>query len=182
MKKKTEDLLNQLVDQLENKEDFDKVRDQLLKRGVESLLKAEMSAHLGHLPNKPPLGDNIRNGHSEKTIKTTSGDQRIKVPRDRQGTFDPVIVPKHKSMSQELEDCVLLLYAKGMSNADIIDFLAQTYKINYSTSQVSIITNQMLEEIKIWQTRPLQDQYAVVWIDAIHYKLDRKVRLFQRQR
>ncbi len=68
------------------------------------------------------LGDNIRNGHSEKTIKTASGDQRIRVPRDRQGTFDPVIVPKHKSMSQELEDCVLLLYAKGMSNADIIDF------------------------------------------------------------
>jgi len=171
MKKKTEDLLNQLVDQLENKEDFDKVRDQLLKRGVESLLKAEMSAHLGHVPNQSPLGDNIRNGHSEKTIKTASGDQRIKVPRDRQGTFDPVIVPKHKSMSQELEDCVLLLYAKGMSNADIIDFLGQTYKVNYSTSQVSIITNQMLEEIKIWQTRPLQDQYAVVWIDAIHYKI-----------
>ena len=152
MKKKTEDLLNQLVDQLKSKEDFDKVRDQLLKSGVESLLKAEMSAHLGHDPNQPPLGDNIRNGHSEKTIKTASGDYRIKVPRDRQGTFDPVIVPKHKSMSQELEDCVLLLYAKGMSNADIIDFLAQTYKINYSTSQVSIITNHMLEDIKIWQT------------------------------
>ena len=63
-----------------------------------------------------------------------------------------MIVPKHKSMSQELENCVLLLYAKGMSNADIIDFLAQTYKINYSTSQVSIITNHMLEDIKIWQT------------------------------
>jgi len=154
-----------------SKEDFDKVRDQLLKRGVESLLKAEMSAHLGHIPNQTPLGDNIRNGHSEKTIKTASGNHRIKVPRDRQGTFDPVIVPKHKSMSQELEDCVLLLYAKGMSNADIIDFLAQTYKINYSTSQVSIITNQMLEDIKIWQTRPLEDQYAVVWIDAIHYKI-----------
>jgi len=150
MKKKTEELLDQLVDQLKNKEDFDKVRDQLLKRGVESLLKAEMSAHLGHVPNQSPLGNNIRNGHSEKTIKTDSGDQRIRVPRDRQGTFDPVIVPKHKSMSQELEDCVLLLYAKGMSNADIIDFLAQTYQINYSTSQVSIITNQMLEEIKIW--------------------------------
>ena len=74
-------------------------------------------------------------------------------------------------MTQELEDCVLLLYAKGMSNADIIDFLEQTYKIKYSTSQVSIITNQMMKDIKIWQTRPLEDQYAVVWIDAIHYKI-----------
>ena len=107
MKKKTEDLLNQLVDQLKSKEDFDKVRDQLLKRGVESLLKAEMSAHLGHDPNQPPLGDNIRNGHSEKTIKTASGDYRIKVPRDRQGTFDPVIVPKFTTKLGRMEKLFL---------------------------------------------------------------------------
>ena len=171
MKKKTEDLLNQLVNQLESKEDFEKVRDQLLKRGVESLLKAEMSAHLGYAAGDQPVADNLRNGFSEKTIKTSAGDQRIKIPRDREASFDPIIVPKHKSMTQELEDCVLLLYAKGMSNADIIDFLEQTYKIKYSTSQVSIITNQMMKDIKIWQTRPLEDQYAVVWIDAIHYKI-----------
>ena len=171
MKKKTEDLLNQLVNQLESKEEFEKVRDQLLKRGVESLLKAEMSAHLGYAAGDQPVADNLRNGFSEKTIKTSAGDQRIKIPRDREASFDPIIVPKHKSMTQELEDCVLLLYAKGMSNADIIDFLEQTYKIKYSTSQVSIITNQMMKDIKIWQTRPLEDQYAVVWIDAIHYKI-----------
>lgn len=171
MKKKTEDLLNQLVAQLKSKEDFDKVRDQLLKRGVESLLLAEMSAHLGYTSGEEPVADNIRNGFSEKTIKTATGDQRIKIPRDRESSFEPIIIPKHKSMSEELEDCVLLLYAKGMSNADIIDFLEQTYKVKYSTSQVSIITNQMMKDIRIWQTRPLQDQYAVVWIDAIHYKI-----------
>ena len=74
-------------------------------------------------------------------------------------------------MSQELEDTIILLYAKGMSNADIIDFIEQTYGVNYSTSQVSIITNQLLEDIKEWQHRPLDDQYAVIWIDAIHYKI-----------
>ena len=123
MKKNTNDLLNQLIDQLQGKEDFDQVRDQLFKRGIESLLKAEMTAHLGHEQGTSPASDNIRNGFSEKTIKTSEGSHRIKVPRDRQSSFDPVIVPKHKSISQDLEDCVLLLYAKGMSNADIIDFL-----------------------------------------------------------
>ena len=127
MKKSAEELLNKLVDQLESKEDFDKIRDQLLKRGVEALLKAEMSAHLGYEIGEDPMSNNIRNGFSEKTIKSADGSYRIKIPRDRQGSFDPVIVPKHKSMSQELMDCVILLYAKGMSNVDIIDFLAKTY-------------------------------------------------------
>lgn len=171
MKKKTENLLNKLVHQLEGKEDFDQVRDQLLKRGIESLLKAEMSAHLGHEPGAAPESDNIRNGYSEKTIRTSDGAHRIKVPRDRQSSFEPVIVPKHKSISQDLEDCVLLLYAKGMSNADIIDFLEQTYGVKYSPAQVSVITNQLLGDIRKWQARPLEDQYAVVWIDAVHYKI-----------
>jgi transposase-like protein len=74
-------------------------------------------------------------------------------------------------MSQELEDCIQLLYAKGMSNADIIDFIESTYGIAYSTSQVSIITNQLLEDIRLWQNRPLEDVYPIVWIDAIHYKI-----------
>jgi len=171
MKKNTSELLDQLIKELEGKADFDQVRDQLLKRGVESLLKAEMTAHLGHHPGASPESENIRNGYSEKTIKTSQGTHRIKVPRDREGSFDPVTVPKHKTMSQTLEDCVQLLYAKEMSNADIIDFLEQTYGVKYSTSQVSIITNQLLEDIRRWQNRPLEDQYAVVWIDAIHYKI-----------
>jgi transposase-like protein len=171
MKEVTNDLLDKLVGELENKEDFLQVRDQLLKRGIESLLKAEMSAHLGYEPGKVPLSDNIRNGYSEKTIKSPDGSHRIKIPRDRQGSFDPLIVPKHKSMSEELADCVILLYAKGMSNADIVDFLEQTYGVKYSSAQVSIITNSLLEDIRNWQTRPLEDQYAVVWIDAIHYKI-----------
>lgn len=171
MKQNTSELLNQLISQLENKEDFDQVRDQLMKRGVESLLKAEMTAHLGYNQGANPVSENIRNGYSEKTIKTSQGSHRIKVPRDREGNFDPVIIPKHKTMSQTLEDCVQLLYAKGMSNADVVDFLEQTYGVKYSPTQVSLITNQLLADIRLWQNRPLEDQYAVVWIDAIHYKI-----------
>jgi putative transposase len=163
--------LEALVSKITNKEDFEQVRKQLLKRGVETLLEAEMTAHLGYQKRDSKLNENQRNGFSEKTIKTHTGQERIKIPRDRESSFDPVIVPKHQSMSQELEDCIQLLYAKGMSNADIIDFIENTYGVAYSTSQVSIITNQLLEDIKLWQNRPLEDVYPIVWIDAIHYKI-----------
>ena len=72
-------------------------------------------------------------------------------------------------MTKDLENAIMLLYAKGMSNADIIEFIEQTYGINYSTSQVSVITNSLLEDIRIWQNRPVQDRYPVIWIDAIQY-------------
>lgn len=171
MQEQTNLLLEELISQLQGKEDFEELREQLYKRGVEALLQSELTAHLGYDKGRSPIEGNIRNGYSEKTIKGANGSHRIKIPRDRQGTFEPVTVPKHKSMTQELEDSIILLYAKGMSNNDIIDFVDHTYGIKYSASQVSIITNALLEDIKIWQERPLEDQYAVVWIDAIHYKI-----------
>lgn len=171
MKDKTKDLLDALIDQIKDGDELRKVEDQLKKRGIESLLKAELSAHLGYKKGDQPIGDNLRNGYSAKTIKNENGEQRIRIPRDRDGSFEPVIIPKHKSISKQLEDCVIMLYAKGMSNADIIDFMNHTYGVSYSTSQVSIITDSLLEDIAEWQQRPLEDQYAVVWIDAIHYKI-----------
>jgi len=172
MKEKSEDLLNQLIGQISSKEEFDKIKDSLFKRGVEALLKAEMNAHLGYPSGSKPISsENQRNGFSEKTLKTPEGDVTINVPRDRSGTFDPVTVPKHKTMSESIADVMINLYAKGMSNADIIQFIEETYGVKYSTSQVSLITNSLLKDIKEWQQRPLDDQYAVLWIDAIHYKI-----------
>ncbi|MBU2949315.1 IS256 family transposase [Tamlana agarivorans] len=171
MNTELEKQLEALIGEIKNKEDFEKVKEQLLKRGIESLLKAEMTAHLGFGKGDSVIASNQRNGFSEKTIKTQDGEQRIKIPRDREASFEPVVVPKHQSISQELEDCIQLLYAKGMSNSDIIDFIESTYGVHYSTSQVSIITNQLLEDIKLWQNRPLEDVYPIIWIDAIHYKI-----------
>lgn len=171
MKKKTEALLEELISQLEGKEDFAALQEALFKRGVEALLKSELTAHLGYESGKEPNGSNRRNGYTEKTLKTQRGSSKIKVPRDRETSFEPVLVPKHKTMSEELEDCIILLYAKGMSNSDITDFVEHTYGVSYSSSQISLITNQLLEDIREWQKRPLEDQYAVVWIDAIHYKI-----------
>lgn len=171
MNEQTTKLLDHLVSELKGQKDFEELRDQLFKRGIQALLNAELTAHLGYDKGDKPPSSNLRNGYSLKTIKTSNGTERIEVPRDRLGTFDPVIVPKHKSISQELEDCINLLYAKGMSNSDIIDFIERTYGVSYSTSQVSIITDHLLDDIKEWQHRPLQDQYAIIWIDAIHYKI-----------
>lgn len=171
MNEQSTKLLDQLVSQLKGQKDFEELRDQLFKRGIQALLNAEMTAHLGYAKGDKPPSSNIRNGYSAKTIKTANGTEQIEVLRDRQGSFEPVIVPKQKSISQELKDCIKLLYAKGMSNSDIIDFIERTYGVSYSTSQVSIITDHLLEDIKEWQQRPLQDQYAVIWIDGIHYKI-----------
>lgn len=171
MKEKSEELLEKLISQISNKEELEQIRTSLFKKGVESLLKAEMDGHLGYPPGSEPISNNQRNGYSKKTLKTREGDVTIDVPRDRTGAFDPVTVPKHKTMSQSIADCIILLYAKGMSNADIVHFVEHTYGVQYSTSQVSIITNSLLEDIKEWQQRPVDDQYAVLWIDAIHYKI-----------
>lgn len=171
MKQKSEELLNELINQIGSKEELAKIQDSLFKRGVESLLRSEMEGHLGYPSGTKPISENLRNGYSVKTLKTSDGDVTINVPRDRQGTFEPVTIPKHKTMSQTIEDCIILLYAKGMSNADVVDFIETTYGVRYSTSQVSIITNSLLADIKEWQQRPLDDKYAVLWIDAIHYKI-----------
>lgn len=170
-KKSDNPLLDELVSQLKSPEDFRNLQDQLLKRGIEALLKAEMDQHLGYNNGDTPINDNLRNGYSLKTLKTSNGEQHISVPRDRKSEFDPVILPKHKTMTKELEECVLLLYAKGMSNADITEFMEHTYGVTYSASAISLITNSLLEDIKMWQNRPLDDQYVVIWIDAIHYKI-----------
>ena len=174
MKKKSnqpKDLLDQLLSQVTSKEDLNELQDQLFKRGVENLLKSEMEAHLGFASGESPVASNLRNGYSKKTLKTQNGEVTIDVPRDRQSSFDPVTVPKHKTMSQTIEDCITLLYAKGMSNADIVEFVENTYGVKYSTSQVSLITNSLLEDIAEWQKRPLEDVYPIIWIDAIHYKI-----------
>lgn len=171
MKENLETLLEALVKEIKNPDDFNSVTDQLFKRGIQTLLSAEMEAHLGYEAGAKPIGDNQRNGYSEKTLSTKDGEVTIKVPRDRNATFEPVVVPKHKTMLQKVEDTVLLLYAKGMSNADIVEFLNDTYGVSYSTSKVSLITNRLLEDIKEWQQRPLERQYSIIWIDAIHYKI-----------
>ena len=146
---------------------------EIIKSTVERILKAEQEAHLGYEPYKK--GDkqieNSRNGYSKKTMKTSSGEVEIDVPRDRKGSFEPVFVAKHQSFDPDLEKRVIGMYARGMSTRDISQQLLEFYGTEVSSTLISKITDKVLEGIIAWQSRALCDVYAVVFMDAIHYKV-----------
>ncbi|KAF5035004.1 Transposase, Mutator family [anaerobic digester metagenome] len=114
---------------------------------------------------------NARNGYGSKTIKTDFGEARIDVPRDRDSSFEPAIVPKRESMDEGIESLVVSLYAKGMSNADIEEQLHEIYDFRLSTSAISRITDRVSENIVAWQNRPLEEVYMIVWMDGIVFKV-----------
>lgn len=113
----------------------------------------------------------MRNGHSAKTLRTEVGDIRIKVPRDRAGSFEPAVVPKHSRRLAGFDDAVISLYAKGMTTGDIADRLADLYGTEVSRVLVSRVTDAVLEDMHTWQNRPLDAVYPVLLIDAIMLKV-----------
>jgi len=181
-KKEQIHLIEQLLSGVKNQEEFDLLFEEMKKRGIESLLSAELTEHLGYERNEKgnTRRSNTRNGTSAKTVKTANGTFLIDVPRDRDGSFDPVTVPKHQRMSERLEQTILQLYAKGMSTRDITDQMEKMYGVRYSSSAISSITNQLLVEVKQWQSRPLQSVYPIVWLDAIRYKVKQDNRIINK--
>lgn len=148
------------------------VIQEIIKSTVERILKAEQEIHLGYEPyQKNNDEDNSRNGYSKKTLKTSSGKVEIAIPRDRKGTFDPQFIQKHQSFDPDLEARVTSMYARGMSVRDIGAQLEEFYGTEVSPALISKITDKVLEGVTQWQTRPLDDIYAVVFMDAIHYKV-----------
>jgi len=149
------------------------VIQEMIKSTVERILKAEQEAHLGYEPyRKHDEGqENSRNGYSRKTVKTTAGPVELAVPRDRKGTFDPQFIAKHQSFDPDLEKRITGMYARGMSVRDIAAQLEEFYGTAVSPALISKITDKVLEGVEAWQNRPLDDVYAVVFMDAIHYKI-----------
>jgi putative transposase len=147
---------------------------ELVKAVLERALGAELTAHLGY-DKHDPAGDNSgnsRNGTIAKTVQTGVGPVALQVPRDRAGTFDPVLVPKRSGrISGGLDDMIISLYAHGMSVRDILHHLDQVYGTQLSHETVSRITDQVLEEVRAWQSRPLDPVYPVVFVDAIVVKV-----------
>ena len=114
--------------------------------------------------------DNSRNGYSSKTLRTSFGDVEVSVPRDRQGKFEPQLLKKNQtSISQDIEEKILSMYAKGMTTSDIETHIRDIYGVEVSDTTVSRITDKILPIAKEWQERPLESIYAVVFMDAIHY-------------
>ncbi|MBP5761079.1 MAG: IS256 family transposase [Verrucomicrobia bacterium] len=153
-------------------EDIQQLFRETIAEFMEDGLDAEMDEHLGYdrYDTKEKETDDSRNGHSSKTLRTSFGDTPIQVPRDRKGEFDPVILKKNQtSISQDVEEKIISMYAKGMTTTDIGDHIRDIYGIEVSESTVSRITDKVLPAAKEWQQRPLESVYAVMFMDAIHY-------------
>lgn len=175
MKKERNEILKSLpgdfFKQFKTGEDFSGFMDALFKRGVEEMLAGELDGHLGYEKHTSATGSNKRNGTKAKTIKTTKGTYSIDVPRDRDSSFEPQLIPKRKRMIDHIEDVVISFYAKGMSTQDISTQINELYGVNISSSTVSNITERVLIDVEEWQQRPLDNSYLVVWLDGIVFKV-----------
>ncbi len=146
---------------------------QLTKALVERALQAEMTEHLGHGKNQLVANDagNTRNGRSQKTLKGDFGELPIEIPRDRAGTFEPQLIGKHQTRWTGFDDKILSLYARGMTVREIQGHLQEMYGTEISASLISSVTDAVMEEVKGWQSRPLDALYPIVYMDCIHVEV-----------
>jgi putative transposase len=142
---------------------------ELIKAVLERGLQAEMTGHLGYEKGDPDasLYANSRNGSSDKTVASEAGDVLLSVPRDREGTFTPRLVPKGQRRLGGLDEMIISLYAGGMTIRDIQHHLASTIGTELSHETISKITDEIADEILAWQTRPLEALYPVIYLDAL---------------
>lgn len=147
-----------------------------------------MTHHLGyekHNPaGPPPVGGgnsgNNRNGHGKKTLKDDAGQYEIKVPRDRQGSFEPQLVPKRQSRMPSLDEKILSLYARGMTVREIQGHLQELYGTEISPALISNVTDAVLEEVRAWQARPLSALYPILYLDALFVKVRDDARVLKK--
>ena len=140
---------------------------------IERALSAELSHHLGYAPgaDKPEGSGNQRNGVSSKTVLTEDGPLRLDVPRDRQGRFEPLLIPKHERRFTGFDDKIVAMYARGMTVREIRGFLAEQYGTEVSPEFISSVTDAVMDEVTAWQSRPLEPMYPVVFFDALRVKI-----------
>ncbi len=146
---------------------------QLTKALVERALQAEMAEHLGHDKHETVNNatGNTRNGKSRKTLKGEFGELPIEIPRDREGSFEPLIISKHQTRWAGFDDKILSLYARGMTTREIQQHLTEMYGTEVSPTLISTVTDGVMDEVKQWQSRPLDAVYPVIYLDCIHAKV-----------
>ena len=143
----------------------------------EAMLQGEMDEHLGYGTNDhgPKNTTNRRNGYNSKTLKTTMGEVEIQAPRDRDGSFDPQIIPKRTTDVSGIEEKVLTMYAKGMSQRDIADTIEEIYGFKISHDTISTITDRVIETAQEWQNRPLKKFYTFVFVDCLYVNIHKEM-------
>ena len=172
---KKDDLIDELLKGVKTPDDlFGKngLLKQLTKSLVERSLEGELTDHLGYEKHSPvgKSKDNSRNGHSPKTLKGDLGEIPIEVPRDREGSFKPQMIKKHQTRFDGFDEKIISMYARGMTTRDIQAQLQEIYGVEVSPSLVSRVTDEVMEEVKEWQNRPLDPLYPIVFLDALRVK------------
>lgn len=171
-----DDLLDALMKEYKKPEDLigeNGLLKQLTKRLLERAMQAEMTEYLGYEKHAPAgkNSGNSRNGSHKKTVKGEFGHMDVAVPRDRNSTFEPIILPKGESRFTGFDDKIISLYARGMTTRDIQAHLEEIYGIGISPTLVSQVTHEVTEEIKLWQSRPLDEVYPILYLDAVRIKV-----------
>lgn len=169
-------LVDELLANYEGPEDLlgpDGLLKKLTAALVERAMEAEMTDHLGYEKHDAAGrgSGNSRNGKTDKTLKTDKGDLPVRIPRDRNGTFEPVLVPKNKTHFDGFDDKILSMYARGMTTRDIQSHLHELYGTEVSPSLISRVTDAVIDELKEWQNRPLDPVWPIVYLDALVLKV-----------
>ena len=166
-------IIHQLLQEynIETAEDIQDALKDLLGGTLKEMLEAEMDDHLGYEKSERSDSDDYRNGYKEKAVNSSYGSLRIDVPQDRKSTFEPKVIKKRQKDISDIDKKIISMYAKGMTTRQISDTLMDIYGFEASESFISDITDKILPQIEEWQTRPLDDVYPVVYIDAIHYSV-----------
>jgi len=179
------DLIDKLLEGYQKPEDLigeNGLLKQLTKALVERALNAELTHHLGYEKNQREGrgSGNSRNGKSRKKLKGDFGEVEIEVPRDREGEFEPKIVGKHQRRFTGFDDKILSMYARGMSTREIQGHLLEIYKVEVSASLISEVTDEIIDEVRQWQSRPLEQLYPIVYFDALFVKMRHEGRIENR--
>ena len=160
--------------QFKNKENFQEYFNALFKQGIEEMLQGEMDEHLGYSRHSTEGYNtgNSRNGSFPKTISTENvGEVVLNIPRDRNGDFDPRVIPKGETISSKIEDAILGMYSRGMTTSDVGKQVLEVYGLDISETTVSNITERVMEAAREWQQRPLEPVYFALWMDGIVLKI-----------
>ena len=169
---KPEEILNDaFLEQFKTGTELTTFLEDLHKRGIEKILEGELDAHLDYEKHKKRSDTNTRNGYTSKKLKTTLGESTIKVPRDRESSFTPMLIKKRQNTADGVENIIISLYAKGMSTSDIEQQIYEMYNFNISTATISRITDKITGDIIAWKNRPLEPIYLIVWMDGIVFKV-----------
>jgi len=172
----TDELLDALMKDYKKPEDLigeNGLLKQLTKKLLERAMQAEMTEHLGYEKHAPTGNNsgNSRNGSYSKTVKGDFGNLDVTVPRDRKASFDPIILPKGESRFTGFDDKIISMYARGMTTRDIQAHLEEIYGVEVSPTLVSQVTQAVTEEVALWQNRPLDEAYPIVYLDAVRVKV-----------